>query len=129
MIARAREAIAGGKDLRVVDDQVGSPTDAWSLALQVRRLIVEDVVGLFHATCRGETTWCGFARAILRGAGIDATVTPVTTAEYPTRARRPPYSVLSGRLLESRGLSVMLPWEDGLRRALAQRGLGAGVTG
>lgn len=124
MIARGREAAAGGPPLRVVDDQVGSPTDAWSLALQVRRLLGEDARGLYHASCRGQTTWCGLARAILRGAGIGAAVTPVTSAEYPTRARRPPYSALSGRHLEGRGLSEMPDWEEGLRGALERRGLG-----
>ena len=85
----------------VVSDQTGSPTAASSLAIAIWRIAADvAVTGIHHWTDRGETTWAGFAAAIERLArdrGLlqsSATVRAISTADYPTRARRPAYSVL-----------------------------------
>ncbi|MGQ9590012.1 MAG: dTDP-4-dehydrorhamnose reductase [Planctomycetota bacterium] len=123
ILERARAALAGGPPLRVVDDQVGTPTDAWSLARQIRRLLAEDVRGLVHAACAGATSWYGFAREILRAARLEVPIEAIPTSAYPARARRPSYSVLANRRLEELGLCVLPTWEAALGEALRRRGL------
>ncbi len=123
IIERGRKAREGGPPLRVVDDQIGTPTDAWSLARQVRRLLSEDVRGVVHAACSGEASWYAFARAILGALGIDVAIEPIPTSAYPARARRPAYSALENRRLKELGLCVLPHWEEGLREAVRRRGL------
>ncbi len=96
-------------ELRVVDDQIGAPTWSRSLAAATVQLLASpagesaagriwDVAGVYHLTSSGATSWCGFARAILESDGgadrRDVRVVPIPTAEYPTPARRPRWSVL-----------------------------------
>ena len=91
ILARAR----AGAPLRVVDDQHGAPTSTLSLAAMIMGLLEHDAPpGVWHATDRGRTTWYGFATAVLELAGIDAEIASCTTAEFPTPARRPAWSVL-----------------------------------
>ena len=90
-----------GRDVRVVCDQIGSPTSAHTLSRYIAQLIGTDsAAGFYHFTDGGQLSWFEFAVAI-REIGVElgliadrATVTPVTAAEYPTAARRPLYSVL-----------------------------------
>lgn len=90
-----------GRNVRVVCDQIGSPTSAHTLCRYIAQLIATDsAAGIYHFTDGGELSWFEFAEAI-REIGVElsliperATVTPITAAEYPTAARRPPYSVL-----------------------------------
>lgn len=115
--------------LRVVDDQHGCPTFAGDLADALltiaRRLIAGDgAYGTFHCTGSGATTWCGFARRMFELAGPRLARTPtveaITTADYPTPARRPANSVLDGtRLAQTYGLRLR-PWEDALADMLDQ---------
>ena len=79
------------KPLRVVDDQRGVPTSARFLAEHTLRLLKKNSEGLINLVPSGETTWYGFARAIL---GEQADITPIASREYPTPARRPANSVL-----------------------------------
>jgi dTDP-4-dehydrorhamnose reductase len=117
ILRRGKEALSRGEPLRVVNDQRGSPTDVWSLASQVRRLLGEGVTGLFHASSAGEVSWFEFALEILRRADIGVGLEPISSAEYRSRARRPPYSSLASRRLEAAGLLVLPPWKEGLDRA------------
>lgn len=119
--------LAGDREeLAVVADQHGSPTSAADLAAAIVRLLpaldqvefAADGAGVFHAVNTGSTTWYGFASAIMDGArrrgAKAARVRPITTAEYPTRARRPANSVLDTTRLQ-RTHAVSLPtWEQGL---------------
>jgi dTDP-4-dehydrorhamnose reductase len=117
---------AEGKPLRVVDDQVGCPTwcraiaEVTAAALAVLRaprspFSLREVSGVYHAVCGGQTTWHGFARALLPA---ETPVTPIRTADYPTPARRPAYSVLDcGKLRATFGLALP-PWEEALQRCL-----------
>jgi dTDP-4-dehydrorhamnose reductase len=108
-------------ELRVVDDQHGAPTWARDLAEGTAAMLGHGTPpeGLFHFTAAGATTWCGFATEIFRCAGLSPRVTPITTAEYPTAARRPANSVLSNARLEREARVVRRPWQESLRRCLS----------
>ncbi|MFQ5732876.1 MAG: dTDP-4-dehydrorhamnose reductase [Planctomycetaceae bacterium] len=107
--------LAGERDeLTVVDDQRCTPTSAADLAGWIARLIGTDVYGLYHATNSGSATWCEFAREILRIAGIDVPVRPVTTAEFGAKAPRPIYSVLCCEKLETTLGVTFRPWQPAL---------------
>ncbi len=122
--------LAGQRDeLRVVDDQSGTPTYARLVAeasLKILGSMINgdgfrsEYCGLYHMTCQGLTTWHGFAQRIveLSGNGGRVQVTPISTSQYPTPARRPPYSVLScGKL--NRVFGIRLPhWETALEQCL-----------
>ena len=118
MLRLGREAMEGGKPVRVVQDQVGTPTDAWSLAAQIALLLRQDLSGTVHAACRGQASWFEFARAIFLQAGWDVPVEPIAASQYPTKARRPVFSALENFRLEEAGLQVMPHWKDGLEGAL-----------
>jgi len=114
--------------LRVVADQVGSPTPAGLIADVTAGILVQGNApsGLWHLTAAGQTSWHGFAEAIIAGAhkrGLLATpprVEPITTAEFPTAAARPSYSVLDCQRLEST-FGIRLPgWHDALGDVLDQ---------
>jgi dTDP-4-dehydrorhamnose reductase len=97
ILGKARQ----GAPLRVVDDQNGCPTWAHDVALLTATLLSLDEVpdGLFHAASMGTATWFQVAVAAVRLAGLDVPITPIRTAEYPTAAVRPSYSVLDSSLL------------------------------
>ncbi len=116
--------------LGVVDDQHGSPTFADDLAEVVSQLVPrvvegsapDDSFGIFHAASGGQTTWCQFARVIMAGAhqrgAPHVPIDAITTADYPTKARRPAYSVLSTDKLH-RVHGFRLPhWEAALAACL-----------
>ncbi|WP_436492112.1 dTDP-4-dehydrorhamnose reductase [Actinokineospora sp. HUAS TT18] len=110
--------------LSVVDDQVGAPTWAADLAKGLIELATKIADGhppatkILHATGAGSTTWCGFARAIFEELGADPTrVHPFTTADYPTPAKRPAYSVLSGTAWQAAGLTPLPDWRKSLTSA------------
>jgi len=111
------------ESLGVVDDQTGTPTLADSLARDMVRIGDELVARgemreLFHYAGEGETTWCGFARAIMRQAGLACEVTAITTTDYPTDAVRPVYSVLDKTKVKSHfGLQIN-DWRDDLTSCL-----------
>lgn len=103
--------------LRVVDDQHGCPTFADDLASAIIGSAARFQPGTYHVTGYGQTTWCGFAREIFRGQAKPV-VMPITTADYPTPARRPANSVLDGTMARQT-LGIELPhWTDGLRRMM-----------
>ncbi|QWP79366.1 dTDP-4-dehydrorhamnose reductase [Lysobacter sp. K5869] len=114
------------EELRVVADQRGSPTPTWLLADAVARILERGIGadgGVRHLAAAGETTWHGFAEAIFAEAvarGLLARaprVTAIGTAEYPTPAQRPAYSVLDTQLLRSEYALDVPDWREGLRRA------------
>jgi dTDP-4-dehydrorhamnose reductase len=137
------------EELRIVRDQIGAPTASEEIAKATVRILEQvcdrangirsfsEVSGVYHMTAAGETTWFGFANAILeqvrsaprvgwlqRATGqrplITHRVVPVTTDEYPTPARRPPYSILSNaRLIHTFGLSLP-DWKSQLACLMGQ---------
>jgi dTDP-4-dehydrorhamnose reductase len=125
--------LAGERDaIDVVDDQWGAPTFAADLAAAIAEigealLTAKDLAalcGVYHATASGETTWYRFARAILdisaAKGGPSCQLRPVTTRDYPVRARRPANSRLDGAKL-ARIFGIRLPaWQSALERCLDQ---------
>lgn len=113
--------------LRVVADQIGTPTPAALIADVTAQALQHDgaLSGTWHLTAKGETSWHGFAEAIFAEA-VAAGMLPrapkveaITTAEYPTPAKRPAYSHLDVAKLEQ-DFGVVLPrWQDGLKRVIA----------
>jgi dTDP-4-dehydrorhamnose reductase len=109
------------KALRVVEDQIGSPTFAWDLAGAILYLIEGDHSGIFHVTNRGSCSWYEFACKILQYKGLsDVSVTPITSDELPRPARRPPYSVLNCRKFMDATGKVMQFWQLALQDCLAK---------
>ncbi len=115
ILARGRGLGPGG-ELKVVDDQRGTPTSALALAPQLLALAATEAFGTYHATCQGETTWYEFARLSLITAGLAVRVTPCTTGDFPRPAPRPANSVLENRLLRVAGLDLMPAWEAAYRQ-------------
>jgi dTDP-4-dehydrorhamnose reductase len=89
-----RTLAAEGRELRVVADQRGRPTWSRSLARTILNLVERGVRGTVHACDAGDATWFELAEAVIRIAGLRASLTPITTAEHHARAPRPAYSVL-----------------------------------
>lgn len=112
-------AAAARPQLRVVSDQVGGPTWTGHLAPIVLRAIARDVPGTLHLTNSGVVSWHGFAEAIVAAAGRSTPVIPITTAEYPTAAPRPAYSVLDNRVWRLLGEDPLPDWREGLTAYLA----------
>jgi dTDP-4-dehydrorhamnose reductase len=107
--------LAREKDqLRIVDDQAGSPTFTEDVVRQVLALIEDGASGTYHCVNTGRATWYEFARSIVRACGLDIPVVPIRTVDYPTPARRPAFSVLADRNLDLEGLNVMRPWQEAL---------------
>jgi dTDP-4-dehydrorhamnose reductase len=99
----------------VVHDQVGSPTFTPDLAKYSLALVAKGARGVFHVVNSGEASWCELASEALRMAGVPCAVTPVTSAEYPQRAKRPAYSALStARFTQATGLTPR-PWVQAVR--------------
>lgn len=114
--------------LGVVADQYGAPTPAWLIADVTARILAQGVrtSATRHLTASGQTTWHGFAEAIFAAAterGLLArapVVDRIATSDYPTPARRPAYSVLDNRVLQSEYALRMPSWEDGLARVMQE---------
>jgi len=107
--------LAAENAVQVVDDQWGCPTMADDLAPAAWAALQAGVSGLLHLTNAGETTWCRFARAAVEVAGLDpGRIVPCSTADYPTLARRPVYSVLGSERRGPLGLPDLPPWEESL---------------
>ena len=110
---------AAGEQLRVVDDQVGSPTYARDLAAAIAELLTRGLTGVFHLTNGGSCSWFAFTREILRQGGFSATgVLPISSRELDRPARRPACSVLANGVWERAGLSVLRPWPQALAAML-----------
>lgn len=115
-----------GKPLRVVSDQVGTPTWTRDIVMAITALLEQQAAGTFHFTAAGETSWQGFANAIFEeavAAGIELKTTraePIPTTEYPTAATRPAYSVLDTDKIGPY-LPVPIPgWRDSLKKMLQE---------
>jgi dTDP-4-dehydrorhamnose reductase len=111
---------AGRPTLDVVNDQRGCPTYAADLAKAIVQLCEKNARGIVHATNSGDCTWFEFAREIVRDAGFDTVVRPVSSAQFPRPAPRPAYSVLSPDSLHAFGIE-MASWRDALSRYQKQR--------
>jgi dTDP-4-dehydrorhamnose reductase len=101
--------------LRVVDDQVGSPTFSFDLAQATKLLVERDCRGIYHVTNRGVCSWFQFAQRILEYAQVSGvTVEPIKSHELSRKAARPAYSVLSNRKFMEATQKTMRPWQVAL---------------
>ena len=106
--------------LTVVNDQFGSPTYTYDLARLLVDMIRSDKYGFYHATNEGICTWYEFACEIIRQAGLDAKVLPVSADQYPAKAKRPTNSRMSKEKLTEKGFSRLPSWQDALGRYLQE---------
>ena len=118
MLRLARER----NELRVVNDQVLSPTYTKDLARKIAQLINTEYYGIFHITNNGYCSWYQFATEILRLAGLNTPIIPVTSDEYPQKARRPRFSVLDNYHLRLLGMDDMRPWQEALKDYMIGKG-------
>ncbi len=100
--------------IRVVDDQVLTPTYTSDLAMKVKELVDRDQTGLFHLTNSGECSWFEFTAELYRLASVKTRLEPIATAHSQRRASRPAYSALISQRLEAAGLKPMRAWQEAL---------------
>ncbi len=109
-------------ELRVVNDQVSSPTYTLDLARKIAQLMVTEHYGIFHITNKGACSWYEFTTEILKLAGIRTPVVPIASDQYPQKARRPRYSVLDNSHLRLLGMDDMRSWQEALKDYLLAKG-------
>lgn len=112
-------------ELRFVFDQIGTPTYAGDLAAALLAVVAAGernafVPGIYHFSDEGVCSWYDFTVKILQLAGIDCRVLPIETSEYPTKAVRPPYSVLNKRKIKQTYGIAIPHWEESLRLCLSK---------
>lgn len=119
MLRLAREE----KDIRVVNDQILTPTYTVDVALQIKRLLRIKSYGLYHVTSHGYCSWYEFAAEIFRQAGFSPNLTPTSTPTVGAKVIRPRYSVLENAALRKHGIDFMRPWQEALAAYLQERRL------
>lgn len=105
--------------IRVVNDQIGTPTSTVDLAKSIFALLATDAYGTYHGTCQGNCSWYEFACEIFRQAGKQVEVLPVTTSEFPRPAKRPAHSVLDNYMLRMTVGDSMRSWQHALEDYLS----------
>ena len=100
--------------LKVVNDQVGSPTSAKEVSKAIALLIETERYGIYHGTCENECSWYEFAKRIFELKNIDITLTPCTTSEFPMKAKRPKYSVLDNKNFREEFGYVFPTWQEAI---------------
>ncbi|MHA1439872.1 MAG: dTDP-4-dehydrorhamnose reductase [Promethearchaeota archaeon] len=105
--------LAKGKGkLKVVNDQIGTPTYTLDVVKQTWQLIQNDSVGLYHCSNTGQTNWFEFAKKIVGQFNLNAKVLSIKTNEFPALAKRPSFSVLENYLLKIENKNIMRSWEE-----------------
>jgi len=120
-VEKILRAAASRPSLKVVDDEIGSPTYAQDLAEATRALCRTDGYGTYHVVNAGACSRFAFAKEIVRRAGMDVPIAPCSSTEFETKAERPLYSVLSTEAFEARTGHVLRPWEDALEDYMKRR--------
>jgi len=107
--------------LRVVNDEIVTPTSTAELAMQMVALTRSDAYGLYHATAEGSCSWYEFAREIFALTGTKVDLQVAGPNEFPAKVPRPKYSVLENCGLKKHGLNIFRPWQEGVREYLSSR--------
>ncbi len=111
-----------GKELRIVSDQIVTPTYTKELAEKVKMLILKGAPsGLYHMTNEGECSWFEFSKKVFELMGIQAEIKPVSSKELNLKAKRPKYSVLDNRNIRLVGIPDFRQWSEALREYLKER--------
>lgn len=103
------------REIKVVNDQTGTPTSTVDLVNIILALIKSKNYGTFHGTCQGQCTWYEFAREIFRLSRMNVNVIPCTTEEFPRRAKRPKYGVLENYMLRLTIGDPARNWKEALK--------------
>ncbi|MDR1000982.1 MAG: dTDP-4-dehydrorhamnose reductase [Clostridiales bacterium] len=103
-----------GAPLKVVNDQIGNPTNAADLASHLIKLAHTEGYGVYHCVNGGECSWYDFAREFLSLSGLDYSITPCGTEEFPRPAKRPAYSSLDNMMLRLTIGDGMRHWKDAI---------------
>lgn len=107
--------------VKVVDDQIGSPTYTYDLASLLVDMAESEAYGQYHATNEGICSWYEFAKEIFKAAGMDhVSVTPVTSDEFPAKAKRPSNSRMSKEKLVKNGFNKLPTWQDAVKRYIRE---------
>lgn len=109
------------EELRVVDDEIVSPTPTAQIAKQIVALSRSDRYGLYHATTEGSCSWYEFAREIFDATRTKVRLEKARPGEFPAKVPRPKYSVLENSALKEGGLNVFTDWREGLHDYLTGR--------
>lgn len=112
------------EEVKVVNDQIGSPTSTEELSNMIEKLIFTDEYGLYHGTCEDYCSWYDFTCEIFRLLDINTNVIPVTTDEFPRPVKRPKFSVLENKKLKEIGLYQFKNWKDAIKIYLNNDRLG-----
>ena len=104
--------------VRVVRDQVGSPTSAAELAKAIAYLLPTENYGLFHGTCEGDCSWAQFTEEIFRLAGRKTVVEAITSEEYGAAVKRPAYSILENYMFKMTTDFMFADWHDAIAEYL-----------
>ncbi len=115
MIRLAREK----SEVRVVQDEILTPTPTTEIAATVRQIIERESPGLYHLTSEGECSWYEFARVIFDELKLSTPLRPASVKDFPSIVKRPYYSVLENASLKSRGIATLPHWRDSLVRFLS----------
>ncbi|MCD6539150.1 MAG: dTDP-4-dehydrorhamnose reductase [Candidatus Omnitrophica bacterium] len=108
-------------ELKVVNDQIFSPTYTKDLAEKILQLINTEYYGIFHITNKGFCSWYEFAKKILKLTGIKISVIPITSEEFSQKVKRPNYSVLDNYHLRLLGMDDLKPWQEALKEYLKEK--------
>jgi dTDP-4-dehydrorhamnose reductase len=109
-------------EVRVVDDEILTPTPTREVARQILHLLKRGVeTGLYHATAEGQCSWYEFAAEIFRLSRSSVRLNRAAPGEFPAKVPRPKYSVLENACLKKQGLNIMPPWPEALAAYLKER--------
>lgn len=108
------------QSIRVVNDQIGSPTYTKDLAKLAVDMVQTDCYGVYHATNEGICSWYDFACEIFKQAKMDVEVIPVDSTAFPVKAKRPKNSRLSKDALDNKGFTRLPTWQDAVKRYLKE---------
>jgi dTDP-4-dehydrorhamnose reductase len=113
-----RKLAREGKEIKVVDSEFVTPTSTVDVARQVVKLSECDAYGLYHATSEGNCSWYEFANEIFALSGLRPSLKVASPSDFPSKVRRPSYSVLENAGLNAIGMNVFRPWQEGLKEYL-----------
>lgn len=112
----------GKGEVKVVNDQILTPTYTKNIAENLKELLKSDYYGLYHMTSEGQCSWWEFTQEIFKLLKMKVKCNPVTSDVFKTRAKRPAYSVLENYNLKKLGLNKMRDWKENLKFYLKEKG-------